>query len=88
MSFAEISAHVPAFVTRLWYSYRIVKNRADTSEELGFQLSLDDLGRPLIDTTFCVLDLETTGTNSQRDLICEIGAVKALLHAGTAETAT
>ncbi len=53
-----------------------MNSRADTSEELGFQLSLDDLGRPLIDTTFCVLDLETTGTNSQRDLICEIGAVK------------
>ena len=53
-----------------------MNGRADTSEELGFQLSLDDLGRPLIDITFCVLDLETTGTNSQRDLICEIGAVK------------
>ncbi|MEC8486790.1 MAG: exonuclease domain-containing protein, partial [Actinomycetota bacterium] len=53
-----------------------MNSRADTPEELGFQLSLDDLGRPLIDTTFCVLDLETTGTNSQRDLICEIGAVK------------
>jgi DNA polymerase-3 subunit epsilon len=40
------------------------------------QRSFEDLGTPLQDTTFCVLDLETTGGNRQEDLITEIGAVK------------
>lgn len=40
------------------------------------QRSFDDLGTPLRDTTFCVVDLETTGGNRNDDLITEIGAVK------------
>jgi len=40
------------------------------------QRSLDDLGTPLIDVTFVVLDLETTGGSATDDAICEIGAVK------------
>jgi DNA polymerase-3 subunit epsilon len=40
------------------------------------QLSLEELGAPLIDTTFCVVDLETTGGDRDRDMITEIGAVK------------
>ena len=40
------------------------------------QRSFDDLGTPLHDTTFCVLDLETTGGNRSDDLITEIGVVK------------
>ena len=40
------------------------------------QGSLDDLGTPLIDVTFCVLDLETTGGSPTDDAICEIGATK------------
>ena len=40
------------------------------------QRSFDDLGTPLHETTFCVLDLETTGGNRNADLITEIGVVK------------
>jgi DNA polymerase III subunit epsilon len=40
------------------------------------QRSLDDLGAPLADTVFCVLDLETTGTDRTNDTITEIGVVK------------
>lgn len=40
------------------------------------QLGFDDLGTPLAETTFVVVDLETTGGSSRRDAITEIGAVK------------
>ncbi len=40
------------------------------------QRSFDDLGQPLSDVTFCVIDLETTGGNRTDDLITEIGVVK------------
>ena len=40
------------------------------------QTSLAD-STPLIDTTFVVLDLETTGLSSERDRITEVGAVRA-----------
>ena len=40
------------------------------------QRSFDDLGMPLHEVTFCVLDLETTGGNRNDDLITEIGVVK------------
>lgn len=41
------------------------------------QKSFDELGRPLRDLTFCVVDLETTGAAvSQGSMITEIGAVK------------
>ncbi|HEX2849877.1 MAG TPA: DEDD exonuclease domain-containing protein [Acidimicrobiales bacterium] len=40
------------------------------------QRSFDDLGTPLVDTTFVVVDLETTGGSPQNDAITEIGAVK------------
>ena len=44
--------------------------------EAGWQPSFDDLGRNLIDTTFVVLDLETTGGSPRDCAITEIGAVK------------
>ena len=40
------------------------------------QLSLDDLGTPLSQVTFCVIDLETTGGSAASCGITEIGAVK------------
>lgn len=40
------------------------------------QLSFDELGTPLRDTTFVVVDLETTGATADEDAITEIGAVK------------
>lgn len=43
-----------------------------TAEQLGFE----DLGTPLIATTFVVIDLETTGLRAAQDRITEIGAVK------------
>jgi len=43
---------------------------------VGGQRSFDDLGTPLADVTFCVLDIETTGGDRNTDLITEIGMVK------------
>ena len=41
------------------------------------QRSFDDLGRPLRDVTFCVVDLETTGGSAVAgSMITEVGAVK------------
>ncbi|WP_405498130.1 DEDD exonuclease domain-containing protein [Nocardia sp. NBC_00511] len=44
-------------------------------ERVG-QLAFDELETPLYDTTFVVVDLETTGTSPEGDAITEIGAVK------------
>jgi len=40
------------------------------------QRSFDDLGTPLHDVTFCVIDLETTGGSAENCGITEVGAVK------------
>ena len=46
------------------------------SGTVGMQRSFDDLGTPLGEVTFCVLDLETTGSSPADCMITEIGAVK------------
>ncbi len=40
------------------------------------QRSFDDLGTPLFEVTFCVVDLETTGGSPDSCAITEVGAVK------------
>jgi DNA polymerase III subunit epsilon len=52
------------------------------------QLSFDELGTPLREVTFVVLDLETTGGSAQRDTITEVGAVKVRGGAQIGELAT
>ncbi|HEX6678125.1 MAG TPA: DEDD exonuclease domain-containing protein [Actinomycetes bacterium] len=42
----------------------------------GIQQSFDDLGTPLIEVEFVVLDFETTGGSPADDRITEVGAVK------------
>jgi DNA polymerase III subunit epsilon len=44
--------------------------------QAAVQASFEQLGTPLIATTFVVLDLETTGLSADRDRITEVGAVK------------
>ena len=43
---------------------------------LPLQLGFDEIGTPLVDATFVVVDLETTGGSAKESAITEIGAVK------------
>jgi DNA polymerase-3 subunit epsilon len=45
-------------------------------DSLPLQRSFDELGTPLHEVVFCVIDLETTGGNRNEDSITEVGAVK------------
>src|SRR5688500_4376816 len=47
-----------------------------TSAARPVQRSFDDLGTPLHQVTFCVVDLETTGGSPASCAITEVGAVK------------
>src|SRR5947207_4346349 len=42
----------------------------------GVQRSFEDLGVPLSETTFCIVDVETTGGSALDGAITEVGAVK------------
>lgn len=53
---------------------RVYGNSRPTS--VPRQRSLDDLGMPLEQVTFCVIDFETTGSSSASDTITEVGAVR------------
>ena len=44
--------------------------------DVGAQASFDDLGTPLHEVTFCVIDLETTGGPAADGGITEVGAVR------------
>ena len=50
--------------------------RVGTASSENVQRSFDELGTPLADVTFCIVDLETTGGDRENDMITEIGAVK------------
>ncbi|MFM7253609.1 MAG: DEDD exonuclease domain-containing protein [Ilumatobacteraceae bacterium] len=52
------------------------RTSAITRRSTAGQRSLDELGAPLVDVEFCVIDIETTGTDRGDDGITEIGAVK------------
>ncbi|WP_051215194.1 DEDD exonuclease domain-containing protein [Granulicoccus phenolivorans] len=49
--------------------------RATAAADPAYQPSFEELGTPLSEVTFCVVDLETTGGGAE-DTITEIGAVK------------
>jgi DNA polymerase-3 subunit epsilon len=50
--------------------------RRAVSGQRSFDDLLEQMGTPLRDATFCVLDLETTGGDRAADMITEIGVVK------------
>ncbi len=54
----------------------MAKHLPGIRDERGFQASLLDLGTPLHDVPFVILDLETTGGSAADCAITEIGAVK------------
>ncbi len=63
------------------HSIGAVKGATKTKPEIALskrvgQLTLDHLGAPLSDVTFCVIDIETTGASPKACAITEIAAAK------------
>lgn len=50
--------------------------RAMSTRDGHAQRSLEELGRPISDVTFCVVDVETTGGAARDGAITEVGAVR------------
>lgn len=65
-----------------------VSPRTPVRSRQPHQQSFDDLGTPLRHVTFCVVDLETTGTSPRMCAITEVGAAKYVggLCVGTFQT--
>ncbi len=57
-------------------STQLTRPRRRRARDGPVQGTFDDLGTPLAEVTFCVLDLETTGGDRAEDSITEVGAVK------------
>lgn len=69
-----------ATVCRMSRSTSPARTRPLPTNAKGVQASFDELEPPLSETTFVVVDLETTGTRASSDEITEIGAVR--IHGG------
>ncbi len=67
---------------------REAAQRRAAPQPSAHQLRLDDLGTPLIDVAFVVVDLETTGVDPAHDRITEVGAVRSRRGEVEAELAT
>jgi DNA polymerase III subunit epsilon len=68
-----LSAHRPQSIGR---TFVLAIERSFVYGKTTMQRSFDDLGTPLHDVTFCVIDIETTGGSAQDGGITEIGAIK------------
>jgi DNA polymerase III subunit epsilon len=78
MVFASSSPGLPVVLARVSGAVSSVwaMSTSQLVDEPQRQLSFDELGTPLRDITFVVVDLETTGGKPEADGITEIGAVK------------